>query len=122
VLDCTFDAVASNDPDGSIVSYSWDFGDTSIGSGVNPSHTYAFAGAYTVSLTVTDNSGGTNTTTSDITVASLDLPGRVVVSNDPAQPGGGQRTMVPVMIMASFSMMSVAAVTQRRRFSRKTGE
>jgi len=61
-LSCDFDASASSDADGSIVSYSWDFGDGSTGSGVNPSHSYAIDGFYTVSLSVTDNDDATGTT------------------------------------------------------------
>ncbi|MFB6720746.1 PKD domain-containing protein [Kribbella sp. NPDC056345] len=65
-LDCTFDGSASTDPDGSIASYAWDFGDNQTGTGATPSHTYASAGTYTVKLTVTDNSGKTASTTQQI--------------------------------------------------------
>ena len=60
---CTFDASASTDSDGTIASYGWAFGDGTTGSGVNPSHAYAAAGSYVATLTVTDNRGGTATTT-----------------------------------------------------------
>ncbi len=52
-----FNGSASTDSDGSIVSYEWDFGDGSSGSGATTSHTYTQAGTYTASLTVTDNGG-----------------------------------------------------------------
>lgn len=55
-----FDASASNDPDGQIVDYQWDFGDTQTDSGVTVSHTYAHPGSYDVSLTVTDSDGLTD--------------------------------------------------------------
>ena len=58
-----FDGSASYDSDGSITSYTWNFGDGSTGYGVNPTHAYIVAGNYTVTLTVTDNDGLTNTTT-----------------------------------------------------------
>ena len=61
----SFDGSGSTNPDGSIVSYAWDFGDTTTGSGPAPSHTYTAAGPYTVSLTVTDDDGLTNTATID---------------------------------------------------------
>jgi PKD repeat protein len=68
-LQASFDATASNDPDGTIGSYSWDFGDnTAAGSGVTPSHTYAAAGTYTVTLTVKDDDQDTGTVSHDITV------------------------------------------------------
>jgi PKD repeat protein len=63
-----FNGSASNDPDGSIPSYAWNFGDGSAGSGVAPSHTYAAPGAYTVTLTVTDSGGQTGTASQTVTV------------------------------------------------------
>ncbi len=58
-LSLTFNGSASNDPDGSIASYAWNFGDGNTSSGVSPTatHAYSQAGTYTVTLTVTDNSG-----------------------------------------------------------------
>ena len=55
----TFNAGASRDPDGTIASYAWEFGDGahSKGSGANVTHTYKRPGTYTVALTVTDNEG-----------------------------------------------------------------
>ncbi len=69
-LACTFDGSGSSDPDGSIASYAWDFGDGTTGSGAKPNHTYAAAGTYTVSLVVTDNSAGTASATRSVTVAA----------------------------------------------------
>ena len=54
-----FNASGSYDPDGSIISYSWDFGDATTGSGVTVSHIYPYEGNFLVTLTVTDNSGKT---------------------------------------------------------------
>jgi PKD repeat protein len=57
---------------GSIVSYEWDFGDGTTGSGASPSHTYDDGPAeYTVTLTVTDDQGGTATDTAQVTVNNL---------------------------------------------------
>ena len=55
-----FNGAASRDPDGSVVSYLWNFGDNTTASGVTAVHAYAAAGSYTVRLTVTDNDGLTN--------------------------------------------------------------
>ena len=59
----TFDGSASYDPDGSLIEYTWDFGDDSQGSGEITNHVYASAGTYTVVLTVKDNKGKTATDT-----------------------------------------------------------
>ena len=56
-LEINFSASGSTDPDGSISSYNWDFGDGSTGSGMTVSHTFTQPADYTVSLTVIDNSG-----------------------------------------------------------------
>lgn len=69
-LTVDFDASGSNDSDGNIVSYAWDFGDGSTGSGMTTSHNYAAAGTYTVMLTVTDNDGAIDTDNQNITVSN----------------------------------------------------
>jgi PKD repeat protein len=58
-----------------ITSWQWTFGDGGTSTARNPSHTYAAAGSYTVSLTVTTSAGqDTQTRTSYINVSSLTLP------------------------------------------------
>ncbi|MFO8034066.1 MAG: PKD domain-containing protein [Candidatus Bipolaricaulota bacterium] len=73
----SFDASDSTAPDGSIVEYEWDFGDGSSGWGRTVSHSYAAEGTYTVRLTVTDDHGGTDSTTKSIQVGDVvePLPG-----------------------------------------------
>jgi PKD repeat protein len=56
-----FDAGSSSDPDGSIVSYAWSFGDGATANDVSVSHMYTQMGDYLVSLTVTDDGGLTAT-------------------------------------------------------------
>ena len=66
----SFNGTSSIDPDGSIVAYSWSFGDgTPVGSGPAPTHAYAAPGSYTVTLTVTDSDGATNAASRPLTVA-----------------------------------------------------
>ena len=78
---CSFDAGASDDPDGDIVRYDWDFGDESsaLDAGAVVSHTYAAEGTYTVTLTVTDDSDATDTASR-----------QVVAEDDPPPPVGPQ--------------------------------
>ncbi|MET3811360.1 PKD domain-containing protein [Arthrobacter sp. UYEF3] len=74
-LTASFDASGSSDPDGTVASYAWDFGDNSAaGSGVAPSHPYTAAGTYQVALSVTDDKGATNSVTHAVTVAAPNKP------------------------------------------------
>lgn len=70
----SFDASESHDPDGTIESYAWEFGDGQEGTGATKSHTYAASGTYTVKLTVTDNRGGKHSVTHDVTVVANAKP------------------------------------------------
>jgi PKD repeat protein len=69
---------SSSDSDGTIVSRSWNFGDGTSSTATNPSKTYTAAGAYTVSLAVTDNRGAMHTKTVSVTVGSSSCSGTVL--------------------------------------------
>ncbi len=66
-----FNASSSYDPEGHALTYAWDFGDSSADTIVNPSHSYSAEGDYTVTLTVTDNLGQSDTTTRLMHIAPL---------------------------------------------------
>ena len=74
-----FDGSDSYDIDGPGVSYAWNFGDGNTGSQQTPTHTYPEKGNYTVTLTVTDEDGATN---SDTTTAIITLK----PNNPPEKP------------------------------------
>jgi hypothetical protein len=74
-LTCAFDGTGSSDPDGTVASYAWNFGDGATGTGATASHGYSKAGTYTYTLTVTDNQG----------VASTPVQGTVTITA-PANP------------------------------------
>jgi PKD repeat protein len=88
----TFNGTSSADPDGTIASYAWAFGDGTTGAGATPSHSYSAAGSYAVTLTVTDNGGATSQATATVTVGSGGG------SNQPptARPGGPYAGVVAV--------------------------
>ncbi|MEJ2126910.1 MAG: PKD domain-containing protein [Candidatus Bathyarchaeota archaeon] len=68
----TFDSSSCVDTDGMIVNYVWDFGDGTTSTSQNPTHIYDDEGSYTVSLTVTDNDGLTDTTT--VIISDIIIP------------------------------------------------
>jgi PKD repeat protein len=66
-----FSAQESYDPDGWIVSYSWDFGDGGSGEGLTAAHTYNESGTYTVILRVLDDRGGNDLATRDVVIVEV---------------------------------------------------
>lgn len=70
-----FSAVLSEDADGTIVKFEWDFGDGSSGSGENVSHTFTTAGTFTIVLRVTDDDGETATNSKKIYVTPAEPAG-----------------------------------------------
>ena len=72
-----FGGTDSQDPDGSIVSYSWDFADGTTAEGVSATHVYEDNGTFVVILTVTDDDGDTATDT--VTVSVNNVPPTVEI-------------------------------------------
>jgi PKD repeat protein len=70
-LTVQFSGDGSYDPDGAIVAYAWDFGDGGTSTGANPSYTYANAGTYPATLTVTDDDGATDAAQTTIQVTAV---------------------------------------------------
>ena len=67
-LTISFDASASSDFDGTIVSYEWDYGDGDVGNSEFTNHTFLLPGIYTTTLTVIDDASASSSTTITIEV------------------------------------------------------
>jgi len=85
--DVAFDGRRSMDPDGNPLTYSWDFGDGSSGSGATPSHTYADNGTYVVKLTVSDGTLSGEATTSAVIANVAPNVGLMTAPIDPLEAG-----------------------------------
>lgn len=72
-LSCDF-TDGSTDDNGAVTTWSWDFGDGATSTAQHPSHTYAADDTYTVTLTVTDDVGASDTVTRSVTVPSGNQP------------------------------------------------
>lgn len=78
-LECAFDGSASSDPDDSIVSYVWDFGDGGPpAEDATVTRTFPGEGSYEVTLTVTDEWEATSTTTVALDVLANQVPVAVI--------------------------------------------
>src|SRR5439155_12969025 len=90
-----FSSAGSSDPENGVLTYSWNFGDTTTSNAANPSHTYNTPGSYKAVLTVTDNKGA-QATSSTVTISAQQDPSklpdmivsRLSTSTSSAAPGG----------------------------------
>ncbi|TMI22274.1 PKD domain-containing protein [Candidatus Bathyarchaeota archaeon] len=103
----SFDGTTSYDPDGTVVGYSWDFGDGSTGSGATPTHSYSIAGTYSVKLNVTDNSGSTNVSTQTVTI--IDRSPTITLTQSATTATSGQA--IVITITATDSDGTIATTT-----------
>lgn len=134
-LDVEFDATLSNDPDGTIVLYEWDW-DGSVG-GLNwestgatgtAQHTYDLAGAYSATVRVTDNLGATDTANVGIVVSEptgegfwiggLIGDGRFL----PSQPIPGIEVHLISTTNPAFSEIAVSGIDGMYEFTNVPGD
>jgi PKD repeat protein len=99
-LAVNFSSQGSYDPDGTIASYAWNFGNGATSNQANPSYTYTAAGNFTATLTVTDNNGATNSKNISITVQQAPNPVIYVngISMSLIQSGGNARGQAVITV------------------------
>lgn len=85
-----FDGAASKDLDGEIIGYLWDFGDGTRSTARSPLHAWPEPGRYQVTLSITDDSGQTNATTTDDSVITV----RRTANAPPEPDAGADRTAI----------------------------
>ncbi|UCF12612.1 MAG: PKD domain-containing protein [Thermoplasmatales archaeon] len=107
----TFNSTGSYDPDGTIVNYTWDFGDKNISHMENPKHSYIKQGVYVVFLTVVDNDNLSNTA-----IASLYI-------RDPEEPEEEREQPLPILLgllmIIIATLINYLLVSKRLRNNKK---
>ena len=98
-LTCNFTSTSS-DPDGTIVGYSWTFGDGASSLAQNASHTYTAGGAYTVTLTATDNLNATTAVSKTVTVNQPPVATQLAFTVKPSNTTVGTAISPPVRVTA----------------------
>jgi PKD repeat protein len=109
----SFDGSASTAPPGQALGFTWNFGDGSTASGATPTHTYATAGTFNVSLTVTDDTAGTSTGTTTATITAG--PGPSVQAASPSTffaigPSAGASTQFAYTLRSSPGSPSALSI------------
>ena len=111
----SFNASASNDDDGDLISYLWNYGDNYGGTGVVASHTYSSPGTYTVTLTVTDDDGANATTFTTVVISQSasqgDKPGTIAgISLEIPFP-----VLIVVVVLIMLGILTGFILRMRRR-------
>jgi hypothetical protein len=109
-----FNGSRSSDPDGTIITWFWVFGDTTSGTGKTVNHTFLKTGTYTVTLTVTDDDGATHT---DTTTCVIKQPNRRPTTPIITGPLNGTKNTV-----YTYTVLSTDADNDTIRYSITWGD
>jgi len=106
----TLDSGNSDDLDGSIIRYGWDFGDGTHGEGVEVVHSFGRPGVYVVNLTVTDDDNATGFSVLEITVLEPDDPFREWLGSGGVVLYWG----IPLLILFILLVLLIFVMKKRR--------
>jgi len=106
----TFDASGSADPDGAIEQYHWDFGDGISENGMVVNHTFTTPGNFNVTLSVTDNDGGVNSSCIGLEVVEPVNESSDAETNSVNSAGTGYASPMPGRSYAGLDIFDVLAL------------
>lgn len=123
LLSCSFDASASEDPDGLIVEYDWDFGDGRSSDDSAPSHVYTDPGTYVVSLTVRDDDDATATTSKTAQAQTTSPPEPATFRASATADSNTQQpsVQVPVQTQPGDQLLLIVSTNRAATASTPTG-
>jgi parallel beta-helix repeat protein len=103
----TFNASFSYDYDGVINNYNWDFGDQTSGQGQIITHTYSTYQPYTVTLTVTDDDGKTDTISTEVSIEDFILPEISNIQDSPDPQHIGHPVNISCLVIDNVAISTV---------------
>ena len=109
-LSVVFNGSGSSDPDGTIATWAWTFGDGTLGSGPMITHVYSAAGSYVASVTVTDNGGTSDTTSVTISVTT----GAASVPTSPTTLAAGSSTRARINLTWINTATNATSISVQR--------
>jgi PKD repeat protein len=118
----TFNGTGSADPDGSPLSYLWDFGDLATAAGVTPVHSYVTGGTFTVTLTVGDGSLTDNASTISTIGDIFQARAFTTSSNRTIKLGSGKATWCTMIEPVSSSFLNTAVISSTITMKYGTGQ
>jgi uncharacterized repeat protein (TIGR01451 family) len=109
----TFNGSGSYDPDGTIVSYEWYFGDGNVTTTTEAiiTHAYATAGTYTVTLTVTDNEGATGTDAASVKIAEEGIEAGVRIEPETLNLGSQGQFTAYISLSEPYEVENISIST-----------
>ena len=110
ILSCHFDGTGSTAPGSSITDYAWSFGDGGTDSTATTDHTYGAANTYSVTLTVTNADGLTDSDTQQVTATNPPPPSiNFVAATGVTKNATSESVTVPSTVAAGDALILVAS-------------